>query len=240
MSSPLADATPSPELLRSLGRLVRGLAALFWGVPLALLISVQTLYASWFDHYGAFGFLGPVAMQGVLLFGLFELGHFQPQERVWVAALDRARVLAIVNLGLAPFLYWQHRLPEVPLFSHMVLLLAVSALFFLYALNAVLRRLAAMLPDETLRAEATLFTSLNCSLLASVPFVVGLYLTLAQIPNLPRLARYLLLGLYHAGEWTLLILVLVPVAMTMSLLWRMKETILHSVFGGDGKPCGSE
>ena len=235
MSSPLADATPSPELLRSLGRLVRGLAAVFWGVPLALLISVQTLHASWFDNYGALGFLGPVGVQGLILFGLIEMGHFQPQERIWVAALDRARLLAIVNLGLSPFLYWQHRLPEVAFYVQMVMILGISGLFFLYALNAVLRRLAAMLPDETLRSETKLFTSLNCSLLAAVPFVIGIYLTLSQFRSLPRVAQYLVLGLHHAGEWILLILVLVPLAMTMSLLWRMKEAILQSVFGAGAK-----
>ena len=32
----------NPELLSSLGRLVRGLSALFWGLPIALVVSVQT------------------------------------------------------------------------------------------------------------------------------------------------------------------------------------------------------
>jgi hypothetical protein len=232
MPLPLAHATPSPELMQALGRLVRGLSALFWGLPLAIVVSVQTLQASWFDNYGAFGFLGPVAVQGLLLFGLSEMGHFQVQERVWINALERARILAVVNLGLAPFLYWQHRLPEVALYAQMVMILAVSGLFFLYALNGVLRRLAAMLPDETLRSETTIFTALNCTLLASIPFLIGAYLTLVQFRTLPRAAHYLFVGLHYAGEWIVFALVLVPVAMTMSLLWRIKEAILGSVFGG--------
>lgn len=232
MSSLLVDATPTPELLRSLGRLVRGLAALFWGLPLALVVSVQTLHASWFDHYGSFGFVGPVAVQALLLYGLVEIGRFQTQERVWMAALERARLLATLNLGLAPFLYWERRLPEVTYYAQMVMLLAVGGLFFLFALNAVLRRLAAMLPDETLRAETTLFTGLNCTLLTAIPILLGVYLTLAQFPTLPLLAQYVLVGLHRAGEWILLALVLVPVAMTMSMLWRIKEAILQSIFGG--------
>lgn len=227
-----AHATPSPELMQALGRLVRGLSALFWGLPLAIVVSVQTLQASWFDNYGAFGFMGPVAIQGLLLFGLGEMGHFQAQERVWATALERARILAVVNLGLAPFLYWQHRLPEVALYGQMVMLLGGCGLCFLYAINSVLRRLAAMLPDETLRSETVLFTSLNCTLLAAIPFLIGTYFTLVQFRSLPRPAHYLLLGLHHAGEWIVFALVLVPVAMTMSLLWRIKEAILHSVYGG--------
>ena len=39
MSDPIV---PNAELLNSLGRLVRGLSALFWGLPLTLVVSVQT------------------------------------------------------------------------------------------------------------------------------------------------------------------------------------------------------
>ena len=34
----MPDPAPNVELLRSLGRLVRGLSALFWGLPLALIV----------------------------------------------------------------------------------------------------------------------------------------------------------------------------------------------------------
>ena len=44
------------ELLRSLGRLVRGLSALFWGLPAALLICFHAARA---DTLKAFGLLPP-------------------------------------------------------------------------------------------------------------------------------------------------------------------------------------
>ena len=37
----MADPVPNPELLRALGRLARGLSALFWGLPTALIIGVR-------------------------------------------------------------------------------------------------------------------------------------------------------------------------------------------------------
>ena len=43
--SRMSDTLAKPELLRSLGRLVRGLSALFWGLPAALLICVETARA---------------------------------------------------------------------------------------------------------------------------------------------------------------------------------------------------
>ena len=36
---------PNPQLLRSLGKLARGLSALFWGLPATLLISAETARA---------------------------------------------------------------------------------------------------------------------------------------------------------------------------------------------------
>ena len=36
------ELAPQDELLRALGKLVRGLSALFWGLPLTLLICVRT------------------------------------------------------------------------------------------------------------------------------------------------------------------------------------------------------
>lgn len=38
---------PNPELLRSLGQLSRGLSAVFWGLPLALVVCVQTAKGDW-------------------------------------------------------------------------------------------------------------------------------------------------------------------------------------------------
>ncbi len=97
----MPDPAPNTELLRSLGRLVRGLSALFWGLPLALLVCVN---AAKTDVLKPFGIVPPLATTGLLAFGLWLLGDFQKQERVWRAALDRARVLSLINFGLSPFL----------------------------------------------------------------------------------------------------------------------------------------
>jgi hypothetical protein len=84
---------PNPELLRSLGRLVRGLSALFWGLPLALLVGVQTAKMDWLRPLNIFP---PLVATGLLLFGLLQITSFQKQERPWRAALDRAKVLALI------------------------------------------------------------------------------------------------------------------------------------------------
>src|SRR5580658_6935994 len=161
-------SAPDPQLLRSLGKLARGLSALFWGLPATLLISAETARADWLKPLGLLPLL---AINALLLYGLWQMGDFQKQERPWRLALDRALLLALVNLGLCPFIYWQNRMPGEKLFNYAVVLLELSAVVFLFNLNLVLKRLAAMLPDETLRQETRQFTALNCWLLVTLLFV---------------------------------------------------------------------
>jgi hypothetical protein len=216
---------PNAELLRSLGRLVRGLSALFWGLPISLVVCFHTATS---DAMGlrAFGIGPPVASTGLLAFGLWQLADFQRRERVWQAALDRARILSLLNLGLSPYVYWWNQQPGQRFFFAMVLLLVLSALVFLGSLNLVLRRLGAMLPDEALRIETRQFTGLNFVLLCLGFAVSATYVVLSETARLPRL-----LAIDRGGSWILLLLVLFPLAMTMALLWKTKEVILDSVFG---------
>src|SRR5213082_3519709 len=222
---------PNAELLRSLGRLVRGLSALFWGLPIALVVCVQTANTGWLDSLGRYGLIAPVAVTALLFYGLHLISDFQKQERIWMLALDRAKILGLVNLGLSPFLRWHQQLPDVPFFYYAVGLMALSALLFLFNLNQMLQRLTAMLPDETLRAETKVFTSLNGLLLVFIPAFLALHFTLVQIRNLPYSMELLLQILQPLSPWLLLLLTLLPVAITMSLIWKIKEAILASVFG---------
>ena len=217
--------------MHSLGRLIRGLSAIFWGLPLALIVSVQTASNLWLSVLGPLGCVVPALVQGILCYGLWLISGFQKQERVWVQAVDRAQVLAVVNVGLAPFLYWHQRLPEVPFFSAAVGLLALSSLFFLVNLNRVLRRLAALLPDETVRTETAVFTSVNAGFFVMLPLVLTGYVVLARVAEVPPWVRQVLEILEPLQFWLLLLLVLLPIAITMSLTWKIKEVLLASVFG---------
>jgi hypothetical protein len=221
---------PKPALLAALGRLVRGLSALFWGLPVALVICVQTAKADWLRPLGI---VAPLLVTGLLFYALTLLGTFQAQERIWRVALDRAKVLALVNIGLAPFLCWWNRMPWHPFFNAMVHIMLFTGLVFLLALNPLLRRLSAMLPDETLRVETRLFTNINCGLLiASMVLLLG-YFALLRVNQIPQFLIEFLIIWDRAGQWIMLFLVLLPIAMTMALIWKTKEVILASVFGSE-------
>jgi hypothetical protein len=226
----MPDPVPNPELLRSLGRLVRGLSALFWGLPAALIVCIGTAAAGWFRTYGI---VPPVAVMALLLFGIWQLGAFQKQERPWRSALDQARLFALINFGLSPFLHWWYRLPDKRFFTVMMGALAVSALFFLLSLNRVMLRLGAMLPDETLRLETRQYTALNRNLLLALVLLVMLYIGLARMPERPFQLEIAFAWLHRSALWVLVFLILLPLAMTMALIWKTKEVILDSVFGAN-------
>jgi hypothetical protein len=224
----MSVATSNPQLLRSLGKLARGLSALFWGLPAALLISAETARADWLKPMG---FLPAVAINGLILYGLWQMLDFQKQERPWRAALDRTLLLALINLGLCPFIYWHNKMPEQPFFADAVGVLELAAVLFLFNLNLVLKRLGAMLPDETLRQETRQFTTLNRWILVILLFFSITFISLMQVPPSSVHAGQLLYWLNRASNLLLVFFILLPLAMTMALIWKTKEVILDAVFG---------
>ena len=218
------------ELLRALGRLVRGLSTVFWGLPVTVFIDVETARTDWFGFLGDATFV-PAVVAGVALYcGLRQLRDFQKQERIWHQALNRAEILAIVNAGLAPFLFWWHRFPGIMFYTICVVVLALSGLLFLMQFNLVLRRLCAMLPDEALREETKMFTTLNIAMFLAAFFGLAVYLGLSQAQMLPQAIGRIIAGDNPRGLWLVLFMSLMPLAMSLAILWKIKEVIFTSIF----------
>ena len=226
----MPDPAPNPELLPSLRRLVRGLTALFWGLPSTLLVCVLMAVA---EFPRALGCAPPVITTGMLLLGVFELARFQPQERGWQAALERAQLLGLVNFGLSPFVYFWSRVSTEPYYLQAVLVLALTGVLFLLQLNQVLQRLVALLPDEPLREDTRFFARLNVTLMLLGLVLVGGYQLLAEINRLPSAVIEALdfVQIARIRFALVVVLVLVPVSVTMSLLWKTRDVVLGSVFG---------
>jgi hypothetical protein len=226
----MENPAPDPELLRSLRKLASGLSALFWGLPAVLLISAETVRV---DVLDPFGIVPALVANLVLLYGLRRLGSFQRHERPWRIALDRARLPALVNLGLCPFLFWFNHMPDTIYFRYAMIVIIISIVLFLFNLNGVLRQLGAMLPDETLRQDINVFTAFNRWLLvAFMGLIAGVVFVSIQFPDLA--------AQIGPDNWGILVRInlacsllfgLSPLAITMGLLWKTKEVIFDSVFG---------
>ncbi|MEI7729477.1 MAG: hypothetical protein WCO56_07880 [Verrucomicrobiota bacterium] len=229
----MPEPAPSPELLRDLGRLLRGLSALFWGLPVSLVTCVHVALKNRLEAQTS-DFILPIIVNGVLLYGTWQIGYFHRQERIWLASVDRVRMLAMVLTGLSPFLFWHTEVPDANVFYLATLLLAAFGLLFLYYLNHVMLRLAMMLPDQGLQQETRLFTQLNQYLLVAIPFslsLLSMVVALVQSGQLPSHWMRVLQQPQSANQWFFLLLTLLPVATTMAILWKIKEVVFQSIFG---------
>jgi hypothetical protein len=110
---------------------------------------------------------------------------------------------------------------------------AVNGLLFLYALNVVLQRLAAMLPDETLRLETRFFAALDRYLILATLSSMVLYWSMLIYEPLPDIVAWILRWIEQVRLGFVVLLVLLPLSITMALLWKVKEVILGGVFSDD-------
>ncbi len=225
----MPDDLPKPALLRSLGYLIRGLSAVFWGLPLLLILGVQTARTNWL---GSFGVLPLLMATGLIFFGLNLMSRFQPDNSSWCHSLERTKLMALVNLGMSPFLFWWHQFPQEEFFSIAASVLAIASLFFLFNLNSLLRQLTAILPDETLRYETRVFTTLNHYMLGIIILCLTFMLTIQQIDELPQMLAHVRFQIIQSNAWLIVLWVLLPVAMTMALIWKIKEVLFTSLCGG--------
>lgn len=225
----MAENDPNPELLHSLRRLARGLSCLFWGLPLALLVCARGVQTDLLTRMGVFP---PLIATSLLFFGTWQLGSFQRQERIWVAVQTRAQLLALFILGLSPFLYWFNQVPGNRYFESAALLFNFGGMLFLITLNSLLQRLGAMLPDETLRAETRLFTAVNRWLIVVSLGLSLLFLYAARSTTIPGRFTDAFDAIIQSRSLFIMPCILIALAMTMALLWKTKEVILESVFGG--------
>jgi archaellum biogenesis protein FlaJ (TadC family) len=122
-------------------------------------------------------------------------------------------------------------MPDEIFFSAAVRILELAAVLFLFNLNLVLKRLGAMLPDETLRHETRQFTALNRWLLVTLLFLAIAFVTLIQVPHPSLTVGRALIWLNRFSSLLLIFFILLPLAMTMALIWKTKEVILDAVFG---------
>ncbi len=232
VGSPAHAAWVRGESLAEWASVLRGLSAMFWGLPLSLLALARhflILYPTIYD------LLLPVVATVLLLFGVSRVGRLHRQERVWQRSVVAAQVLGVFLVGLSPFLFLWNRAPGYGFFARAVLLLIGVAFAFIIALTRLLMRLSAMLPDEIARGDARLFHALSTYVvlvLAGVGVTIYTRLSPISLPEFLALPRQ---PFGFARQALLLLLTLVPVAMAMSVTWKLKEVTMGVLVGGGAR-----
>ena len=144
----MSETCSQAELMRSLGRLVRGLSLLFWGLPLTLLVCVRTAMSEWLratSKCSRQSFRCACSITACFCSAISKSRNASGGTR-WIApnfwrwSISAFHPLFIggTRFPRSPFTFW-------PWAS-----LMLSGLIFLFNLNHVLQRLAAMLPGRNL------------------------------------------------------------------------------------------
>ena len=91
-----------------------------------------------------------------------------------------------------------------------------------------------MLPDVVLRSDTALFSRVNGGLIGLLALLVALEVMVMWRPGwFPTYVEALLLELAESRNWLFVMLALVPLALTMTLLWKAKEAVHEQAFGKD-------
>jgi len=207
--------------------LLRGLSTLFWSLPLSLLVSIQTLVT---DNLRGMGVVPPVLCTGALLFGTQCLNYFNPEGEFWRLRANQLRLVAVILVGLSPFVYFWNRYPGEDYFRSSIFMIGLAAFAFLLFLNRLLRELAPIIPRPELNAETQLFTNINTNL---IYFSIAISLVFAVLPYLSFLPGIFLVRiemLESIKRTLLLFLFLFPLSLTMTLLWKYKECVVEEAF----------
>jgi len=238
---PEGTTNPGKGVLTGLAGVVRGLSTLVWTLPLALAIIVWTV-----SRVGvamptpvsnlliSMGVAPGLVVTGLMWYGVWQIGRYQPGHPVWQRTAERARWLGLLLIGFSPFLYWWSRQPEVLYFKISAAALILFGLLFLAQLNTLLRRLTALLPDQALREETSSMARLNYGILAVLGlFQVGLF-------ALDRLAfdaaaEFVARQYLWLARLLLLLFLVMPLAITIAVMWKIKETILQGVFADESR-----
>jgi hypothetical protein len=230
---------PADGILRGLGGVVRGLSSLVWSLPLALAIVVWTVSrvgslmpSPFSDLLLSMGIVPGLLVTTLLGYGVWQVGRFQPENSNWQRAANRACSLSLLLIGLSPFLYWWSRRPEVLYFKISAAALILFGLLFLAQLNAVLRRLTALLPDQALKEETASMAKLNYGILAGLGVFQLVLFGLDRL-SFDAAADFVARQYLWLARLLLLLFMVMPLAITIAVMWKIKETILESVFAGD-------
>lgn len=228
--TPVSDVSNEPiaDLLGGQRQLLRGLSSIFWGLPVSLIICVQTMVS---DHLRAGGMIPPLLATGVLLFGTHMLNSVQTTATSWRKKVNLCRIAALMIFGFSPFTYLWNRFPFEPYFRTSILLLGLSGLLLLLFLNHCIQQISYVVDREDLRAETALFTSINHHLIIAS---LVLCVLIGLIPVFHFFPKIFILGieiLDKVKRTLLLFLFLFPLSLTMTLLWKYKEAVMDDVFG---------
>ena len=202
----------------ALVRLARGFSCIFWGVALTLLLASGTLdiRVVSFVHM-------PVYVFGVLLayIGAVFLQRAGALSDAWALYVRLLLLLLLVEVYLAPFVYWWRKMPHALYFNLNVSALILCTAWGMFIVNRLAGEAGALLHDRTFVFETRVAGWLSAAFML-IPLAHALYATIVAAIETNGYVAYT----FDPPPWVYVLSVL-PFGTTMAVAWKMKERCLQ-------------
>ena len=199
-------------------RVARGFSCIFWGIPLSLLLFSVTLDIRLFSFVRM-----PAYVFGVFLacIGAVFLQRAGPLSDKWARRVRQALFLLLVEVYLAPFVYWWRQMPQIPYFAANMTGLVLCTTWGLFVVNRLAGEVCKLLYDRTFFIEAQVAGWLTAGFMI-IPFAYALCYSVRTVLR-PDDDFSFNLGL---PSW-IYVLALLPFSITMAVSWKIKERCLQ-------------
>lgn len=206
---------------------LRGLSALFWGLPAALVASIHVSLDS-----NAMGsrFILPMGAFALLAFGSHQLRWVSVTGVTgWGNRVDLLRILSLGQLFLSPFLFFYARAADQWLFIGSLYVLGLNWVVFLMVLCNLIGGIVQTSPDPTLHQDYLWMKGFIGGALTLLALGWTLLFIRIFLPELGVEIPVLYL-IYPQFLGTFLIIsAIFPVTVLMNVLWKVKEYVFLMV-----------
>ena len=163
-------------------RVARGFSCIFWGIPLSLLLFSGKLDIRLFSFVRM-----PAYVLGIFLayIGTVFLQRAGALSDMWTRRVRQALFLLLVEVYLAPFVYWWRQMPHVPYFTANMAGLVLCTTWGLFVVNRLAGEVCKLLHDRTFFIETQVAGWLTAGFMIT-PLAHALYYCGSRGPSAGR------------------------------------------------------
>lgn len=196
----------------------RGFSCIFWGIPLSLLLFSGALDIRIFSFIRM-----PAYVLGIFVvyIGTVFLQRAGALSDTWNRRVRQLLFLLLIEVYLAPFVYWWRQMPQVLYFAANMAGLVICTTWVLFVANRLAGEVCRILRDNTFLIETQVSGWIAVGFMLT-PLAYALY-TAIRVIFRPAGEVFFVLDM---PLW-IYALALLPFTFTMAVSWKMKERCLH-------------
>lgn len=204
-------------------RAARGFSCIFWGIPLSVV-----LFARGLDIRLLYGVRIPAYILGVLLMytGVIFLQRLGPISPGWQTRVREALLVLLIEVYLAPFVYWWRQMPSVIYYVANVVGLILITAWGLYLVNRISGELAKIVHNTTFFIESQISGWLSVVFIL-VPTVQSVLTSITRAIEADALKYFDFSSLFRNTPKWIYAMALLPFTLSMAVTWKAKERCLE-------------